>query len=946
MREIRRLDETRLLKPSSVTLAPQGSSQSRIQNALRRYGLDRYPVRVRVDENVDREPRLDDEYGYEIRVSEPGIEIGANSTWGAITACSVLAALAWRDGMLPHCHLLDKPAYPWRGLMIDTSRHFISIQSLKETLDLMACYRLNVLHLNLSNDQACRFRSERFPRLAATESYSTKELNDLVAFAADRAIRIVPELDVPGHTTSWIWAYPEWGAGHLEEASTGFGVHEACLNPTKPEVFDAIKDVFDELSEVFPDSHVHIGGDEVNSTWWDRNAQIQAWMASQGMATAHELQTWFITELGTHLIAKGKQVIGWDEVLAPKLPQEYTIQAWRGMRARDAAHQGGHATIVSSPYYLDLFLPADYHYRYSPSMTIAESNDADTQALSDSRLAHVRDGLRWQASFGIFDPVPRREGGNILGGEACMWSEIVDDETLHTRVWSRMPAIAERFWSGDQSLDEASMYARLELGIPYWQRKFSISRLLAPPSELDPPALRPLVKQLEPVKWYARLIGMNLVSARTSGQVESAYVRPYDLNTPLNRVVDYLPPESFEARRVEEALRDSLPLTKWLEEWRNQAAAFDDCAREEGRLAELRELSRRLETLAAIHRGESPVDMSLEEPVGEYLLPIAAPILGDAIMRIGKRFGASGGDVVEVTKGHINDTFVIDGKYLLQRINRSVFDVEALLGNRRMLDEVIRSVVPRALVTVDGADHLVGVNGEVWRAATFVEARNFDVLPTELCREAGSAFGGFLTLLQKCSNRPVPVIEGFHDIDRYLREYDTLDATPDSRECVELATKLRLSIRTFDPHEFQVIHGDCKVNNLLFDLENPKVSGIIDLDTIMWGHPAWDFGDLIRSVLTGSVNKGDERTRIQSTTEGFVRSYEINRASLESFAYAPSHMSFMLGIRFLADHFRGDTYFKVETHGDNLVRATEQFELSERLTRVASDINEWLLQSS
>ena len=307
VREIRRLDETRSLEPSSVTIEPQGSNHNRIQNALNRYGLDRYPVRVHVDENVDREPRLEDEYGYEIRVSETGIEIRANSTWGAITACSVLAALAWRDGMLPYCHLLDKPAYPWRGLMIDASRHFISIQTLKETLDLMACYRLNVLHLNLSNDQACRFRSERFPRLAATESYSAKELKDLVAFAADRAIRIVPELDVPGHTTSWIWAYPEWGAGHLGEASTGFGVHEACLNPTKPEVLDAIKGVFDELSEVFPDSHVHVGGDEVNSTWWDRNAEIQAWMASHGMATAHELQTWFITELGNHLIAKGSK---------------------------------------------------------------------------------------------------------------------------------------------------------------------------------------------------------------------------------------------------------------------------------------------------------------------------------------------------------------------------------------------------------------------------------------------------------------------------------------------------------------------------------------------------------------------------------------------------------------------------------------------------------------
>lgn len=936
------MDETRSLTPATLRLEHQASNHHRIANALRRYGLERYPVRFHVGEDIDREPRLADDYGYELEVTQHGIEISAESTWGATTACSVLAALAWRDGLLPYCHLVDKPTYPWRGLMIDASRHFISIQSLKETLDLMACYRLNVLHLNLSNDQACRFRSERYPRLASAVSYSAEELRDLIRFAADRAIRIVPELDVPGHTTSWIWAYPEWGAGQLTEPSSGFGVHEACLDPTKTEVIDAIKHVFEELAEVFPDSYVHIGGDEVNRTWWDQNSRIQAWMRSRGMATAHELQTWFITELGDHLTAMGKQVIGWDEVLATQLPQDYTIQNWRGTSALEAALQGGHATIVSSPYYLDLFLPADYHYRYFPSMTIAESNDADTRALSDPRLAHVQDGLRWQASFGTPDSEAKRAGGNILGGEACMWSEIVDDETLHTRVWSRMPAIAERFWSGDQSLDDASMYTRLERGIAYWQRKFSINNLMTLPSELNPLALRPLIQQLEPVKWYARLIGMSRVIARTSGQIESTFERPYDLNTELNRVVDYLPPESFEARRVEAALRDSRPLTKWFDEWRNQAVVFEDCVKKEGRLEELRELSRRLVTLAAIHQGESPIDMSLTAPVGEYLLPVSTPILHTAIRQIGERFGARGSDVVEIKKGHINDTFVLDREYLLQRVNASVFDIEALLSNRRMLDEMIRDVIPQVIETTDGTDHVVGVNGEVWRAAEFIEARNFDVLPTEFCEEAGSAFGGFLTLLQKCTKRPVPVIEGFHEIDEYFRQFDVLEPTADSREWVEFVSERRASIQTFAPQECQVIHGDCKVNNLLFDLEEPKVVRIIDLDTIMWGHPAWDFGDLIRSVLTGSEDTAETKSRIRLTTQGFVTSYEIGERKLESFAYAPSHMSFMLGVRFLSDHFRGDTYFKVDDHGDNLTRAIEQFELSERLIEVAPDINEWL----
>ena len=945
VREIRRLDESQSLRPASERVEPYGFNHDRINNALSRYELDRYPVQIDVRENIDREPRIEDDYAYEIHVSQQGIEIRAVSTWGAITACSTLAALAWRDGEIPYCHLLDEPTYPWRGLMIDTSRHFITIQSLKQTLDLMACYRLNVLHLGLSNDQACRFRSKRFPRLASAVSYATEELEDLISFATDRAIRIVPELDVPGHTTSWVWAYPEWGAGQLEAPSTGFGVHEACLDPTKAEVLNAVKHVFNELADVFPDSHIHIGGDEVNATWWDRNPKIQAWMSARGMATAHDLQTWFIMELGNYLMSMGKQVIGWDEVLAAQLPQEYTIQAWRGTRVRDEAQRSGHATIVSSPYYLDLFLPADYHYRYYPSMGTAESNDADAAAQEDPRLAHVRDGLRWQANFGTSTSTVKRDGGGILGGEACMWSEIVDDETLHTRVWSRMPAIAERFWTGEHSLDEASMYARLEASVTYWQRKLSISKLMSPPPELNPPTLHPLILQLEPVKWYARLIGMRRVSARTSGQIESEYTRPYDVNSDLNRVIDFLPPESLEARRVESALRDGVPLTQWCEDWRNQAKAFENCAKEEHRLVELQELSRRLETLAAIHQGDSPIDMSLVEPFGEYLLPVATPILHEAIRQLAKRFGASGGAVQEITRGHINDTFVVDTKYLLQRINATVFDVAAVLKNRQMLDEVIRGVVPDALETVERTDHVVGIGGEVWRAAEFIEARNFDVLPTELCEEAGSAFGRFLTTLQKCIERPAPVIKGFHDIDEYLSEFDTLNPTPDSHKWVEFVTERRSSIRTFAPHEFQVIHGDCKVNNLLFELKEPKVAKIIDLDTIMWGHPAWDYGDLIRSVLTGSSNSEEENERIRLTTRGFMKSYEIGERDLEDFVNAPSHMSFMLGLRFLSDHLRGDTYFKVDAPGDNLIRAAEQFELSDRLTHTAVNVRDWFSEN-
>ena len=327
-----------------------------MQRALHRHELDNFSLDISVDQDESLVPQLHDSYAYEFEVRDEVVRIKAESTYGAITACNVLSALRWQDDSLPHCHLVDEPVYPWRGLMIDSSRHFIPIDKLRETLDLMACYRLNVLHLNLSNDQACRFPSERFGRLAHAEHYAKAELTDLVDYAADRAIRVVPELDVPGHTTSWVWAYPEWGAGKLAGPSTGFGMHRACLDPTQSAVREAVRHIFGELAEVFPDEYIHVGGDEVIPTWWNDNADIQAWMGRHGMHSAQELQTWFIRDLGDHLRTLNRRLIGWDEILDENLPQDYVIQAWRGIAGRDHAVAAGHETILSSPYYLDLML--------------------------------------------------------------------------------------------------------------------------------------------------------------------------------------------------------------------------------------------------------------------------------------------------------------------------------------------------------------------------------------------------------------------------------------------------------------------------------------------------------------------------------------------------------------------------------------------------------------
>ena len=942
VKEIRRFDDSSSLKPAPQAISPQGLTSVRVVNAWCRFRLNRYPVRFQPFEPAaGAVPHLSDSYAYEVRVNKQGIDISAKTEWGAITACSTVAALSWR-GAIPFCYIIDEPAYSWRGLMLDTSRHFMPIRVLEETLDLMACYRLNVLHLNLSNDQACRFASRSAPKLAAREHYTEDELRYLVVYAAERAIRVVPELDVPGHTTSWVWAYPEWGAGELTSPSTGFGLHEACLDPTKPQVVAAIKQVFHDLSDVFPDEYVHIGGDEVNPKWWNVNDRIQASMRERRMSSAHELQTWFVSELGEYIRTLGKHVIGWDEVLSDELPQHFTIQAWRGVRARDAAVLGGHETIVSSPYYLDLFYPADYHYRYEPAMAAEAAAVADAHALDDPRLAHVRVGMHWQMNFASFPSLAKREGGAVIGGEGCMWSEIVDAEGLATRVWSRMSAIAERLWRGADAVDEVTMYRRLERGIQFWRKHLDVDGLQTLPRDLNPPALRSLIQQLEPVKWYARLIGMDRVRARTSGQTEASFARSYDRETPLNRLIDFLPPESFEARRVVTALHEADDLSTWCEAWRRQAEAIDGCVAHEARFAELRALSKRLAMLADVHQQKVPIDMNLGEPVGEYLLPAATPILHHALRQIGSAWRASG-TVRMITKGHINDSFVIGESIFLQRINSNVFDVFAVLRNRQRFDAYIRDLVPACLMTRDGTDFVEGVRGEIWRATAYVEGRSFDVIPTELCEEAGAAFGKFLTKLQASSARPKEVIAGFHDLDRYIADLAALNPTQDAQVWLDFVAARPEVDDRFQTGDFQIIHGDCKVNNLLFETNKPRLKKIVDLDTLMWGHPAWDFGDLIRSVLTGSSDPAIELNRIHAVLKGFAVHYPIKRRLIESFAHAPAHMSFMLGVRFLADHLRGDTYFKVAARGGNLHRAAEQFALTERLTSYEPDIAESLI---
>ena len=536
-------------------------------------------------------PGLNDDYGYRLRFADT-VQVTAETEWGALAALATVAQLGAGGGFAV-AEVCDAPRFPWRGLMLDPARRFLSPATLRQTLDAMWFYKLNVLHLHLTDDQGFRFPSRAFPELAGNAAYSRRDLRELVAYAADRGVRVVPELDMPGHTTSWLAAHPQW-ASEPVAASARFGLHKTRLDPANRDWLKAVDTLLGELAQVFPDEFVHFGGDE-----------------AVGVPAAAQAR--FARHVVARLAGLGKRAVGWDECLHPDLPRQTLVQAWRGMNARDAALNAGFDCLVSAPYYLDLFYPADVHYAFDPVDGHAAAEAAMRQ---NPRLAHVRQGIEWMADFAQVPELPPGRRGTVLGGEACMWGELVADELLATRVWSRMPAIAERFWG---TADAGDPLPRLTA-----TRRTLAALDILPEDRVPadvPPALTPLVEMLEPVKWYRRLLGEANFTRRVNGLGGDAEPRPYNADTPLHRLVDRLPPESLASRRAEADLAAGRSMRRWIAGWRAQQSAL---AAHPAWRDELGAASAALAALAAIVAGESNAAATpLAGPFGEYLLPVA-----------------------------------------------------------------------------------------------------------------------------------------------------------------------------------------------------------------------------------------------------------------------------------------------------------------------------------
>jgi hexosaminidase len=457
---------------------------------------------------------LDEDESYSLTVTPQLITLRAATVVGAFHGMETLLQLVQlkdNAAIIPAVSIEDTPRFRWRGLMIDVSRHFEPVRQIERTLDGMAMVKLNVFHWHLSDDQGFRAESKIYPKLTGVgsngEFYTQEQMREVVAYARERGIRVVPEFDIPGHSVSWMVGYPQIGSSkgpfHLPDVA---GIHDEALDPTRESTYVFLNRFIGEMTKIFPDAYFHIGGDEVNGEVWTSNPRIASFMKRKGFEKPSQLQTYFSQRVVRIVEKHGKKPVGWDEVLVPGLPKNVMVQSWRGVDSLAAGARQGYTGILSAPYYLDGMKSNETHY-------LADPIPADTTLTPEQQKL-------------------------ILGGEVCMWAEQLNEFTIDSRIWPRTAVMAERFWSPQSDRDVVSMYRRLP-GISIELEQAGLKHITGPAmmrrsisGQLNPTALTTLAGVLEPVSFGER-----------------SETQHTDSHTPLDRLVDTVfpdPPSRFE----------------------------------------------------------------------------------------------------------------------------------------------------------------------------------------------------------------------------------------------------------------------------------------------------------------------------------------------------------------------------------------------------------------
>jgi hexosaminidase len=391
---------------------------------------------------------------YRLEVAPNRITVSAATAaglfYGAITLWQLLPTGA-NVGQIPAQTIIDEPRYPWRGLMLDSARHFQSPAFVRAMIDWMAWHKLNVLHWHLTDDQGWRLQIRKYPRLTSVGAwripasvpgvpapkpyggyYTQDQVRAIVAYARTRHVLIVPEIDMPGHAQAAIAAYPELGASldaRSLPVSNQWGVHSHLFN-LEPATFEFLENVLAEVLQLFPSPYIHIGGDEAVKDEWNASPVVQARARRLGIHDADAMQTYFTRELGRFLSSHGRRAVGWDEIMQPGLPSDAVVMAWHGATAARAAAIRGNDTVLAPD-------PALYFdHRQS---TLASEPPGRLPVIS------LEDVYRFEPHDPQLTAIQQR---HILGLQADLWSEhIKSEQRLEWMALPRAAALAEVGWS-------------------------------------------------------------------------------------------------------------------------------------------------------------------------------------------------------------------------------------------------------------------------------------------------------------------------------------------------------------------------------------------------------------------------------------------------------------------------------------------------------------------
>lgn len=459
---------------------------------------DKKKKSIRFEKLNPSQPELGDE-GYLLNISSQEIKIAANSSRGLFYGVQSLMQYVIANNVqtpiqLPNLSIADQPQVAWRGMMLDVSRHFFNVDAVKEVLDLMAFYKMNVFHWHLADNEGWRLEIKKYPKLTEvgawrieipgsvmykqdstyTEKldgksypyggfYTQEQVKDIVAYAQDRNITVVPEIDIPGHSGAALSAYPEYSCEKHVQEPPNSTLWNGVVDPLKVNLnycagqestFHFLEDVFTEVMALFPSTYIHVGGDEVDKSYWEKCPVCQKRIKDNNLKDENELQSYFIKRIAKFLEAHDRKLIGWDEILEGGAPKNATVMSWRGEKGGIEAAKMRQDVIMTpnDPLYFNRLQSDSEDEPYAPAYSINSVDRVYNYHLIPEQLS-------------------KEETTYILGGQFAVWTEFISSlEHLEYMVLPRLPAFAENLWSLPKNKNFDDFVDRLNaMHFDYWK---------------------------------------------------------------------------------------------------------------------------------------------------------------------------------------------------------------------------------------------------------------------------------------------------------------------------------------------------------------------------------------------------------------------------------------------------------------------------------------------